>query len=97
LSEFTQRGEIFDFDTFTLNKNHIIKIQGIQKHNATMDRLAGVLYAYVINWIKNTTELPIEVCTSTCLESLKGTHKMNASLKALQQKYDKIIKDFDTS
>jgi hypothetical protein len=62
-----------------------------------MDRLAGVLYAYVLNWIKNRTELPIEVCTSTCLESLKAPHKIEASIKALQQKYNKIIKDFDTS
>ena len=71
--------------------------QEIQKHSATMDRLAGVLYAYVLNWIKNRTELPIEVCTSTCLESLKAPHKIEASIKALQQKYNKIIKDFDTS
>jgi hypothetical protein len=62
-----------------------------------MDQLATALDAFVNNWIKDARELPTEVCTSTCLEYLKTPHKLNASIKVLQQKYNKIIKDFDTS
>lgn len=62
-----------------------------------MNQLAAALYNYAVNWIKAARELPTEVCTSSCLESLKATHKINATIKALQQKYNKIIKDYDTS
>ena len=49
------------------------------------------------NYIKAATELPTESCSSKCHDSLKGPFQINAAIKALQQKYNKIIKNFDSS
>jgi hypothetical protein len=58
------------------------------------------LQPYLINLInsfKAATELPTEFCSSNCDESLKEPFEINAIIKALYQKYNKIIKNFDTS
>ena len=97
MSEFTKNGASFDFDTFTTNKHHIIKVLGLQKDKAIMDNLAANLQPFVSNAIKAATELPTESCTSRCHDSLKVSFQINAAIKGLQQKYNKIIKNFDTS
>jgi hypothetical protein len=79
----------------TTKHHHIIKIQGLRKDKALMAQLATVLHPYVINAISYVTEPPTEVCSSSCHEQLKRSLKINAAIKALQQKYNKIIKDFD--
>lgn len=56
--------------------------------------LAAALNSYVTSSLKSE---PTEVCTSMCHNSLKGPSKINDAIKTLQKKYNKIIKDFDTS
>lgn len=65
-------------------------LQELQKNNP-------IIQPSVINPIKPANELPTEVCSSKCPESLKGSYKINAAIKALQQKYKTIIKNFDTN
>lgn len=62
-----------------------------------MDKLSSVLHRYVFTSINAATELPTEVCSSRCHDSLKGPFKIKAAIKELKQKYNKIIKDFDIS
>lgn len=74
---------IIDFDTLITNKHHIIKVLGLKKDKAIIDKLAATLQPYVIDSIKTATELPTEVCSSKCHDSLKGPFKINAAIKAL--------------
>jgi hypothetical protein len=83
LAEFIKNGASFDFDTFTTNKNHIIKVLGLQKDKAIIDELATTLQPYVLDSIKAATELPSESCKSKCEESLKVPFKINAAIKGL--------------
>ena len=71
MSEFTKNGVSFDFDMFTTNKHHIIKVLGLQKDKTIMDNLAANLQPFVSNAIRAATELPTESCTSRCHDSLK--------------------------
>ena len=92
-SEFTKNGEKFDFDTQTTNQHHIIKVIGLQKDKAVMDKLAKAIKEA----IKEATEIPTEACSSKCQDSLKAPFKIQAAIEELKQKYNKIIKKFDTS
>lgn len=66
MSEFTKKGVTLDFDTLTTAKHNIIKVLGLQKDKAIIDKLASTLHPYVVDSIKTATELPTEVCFSKC-------------------------------
>ena len=54
-------------------------------------------YDYACDIFKPAYEPPTEVCSSYCHVPHNGLFKINAAINALQQKYNKIIKDFDTT
>ena len=83
MSEFTKNGVTLDFDTLTNNNHHIIKVLGLQKDKAIIDKLGAILKPYVLDSIKTATELPTEACSCRCQDSLKGPFKINAAIKAL--------------
>ena len=74
---------IIDFDTLITNKHNVIKVLGLKKDKAIIDKLGATLQPYVIDSIKTATQLPTEVCSSKCHDSLKGPFKINAAIKAL--------------
>ena len=52
---------------------------------------------FVSDLIKGVIDLPTETCVSKFPEHLKRTFKISNAIKALQQKYFKIIKEFDST
>jgi hypothetical protein len=55
------------------------------------------LRPFVSDLIKDVIDLPTEVCTTKCAEHLKRSFDISNAIKALQQKYFKIIKEFDAT
>jgi hypothetical protein len=55
------------------------------------------LTPFLSDFIKQVIELPTEVCTSKCPEHLKNSLNISNNIKALKQKYFKIINEFDAS
>jgi hypothetical protein len=59
--------------------------------------MTTTLRPFVSDLIKQVIDLPTEFCTTKCPENLKNSFNISNTIKGLQQKYFKIIKEFDAT
>ena len=95
--------EFFDFYVKSNDENHFVQVRCQRKYEDSLELLIANLTSFVsdilnrLDQINEKNSVPTKVCNSMCSDNLKIQFNIPDTIKALQQKYFNIIKEFDAT